>query len=135
MPAECVYTKNMASNWNVRVDAVSFDFDGTLDSNAAMRELCRMYRSAGKKVYILTSRPPIEYRNQDLYRIAKECGFELQEILFSWGTTKAKMLEDYRIDLHFDNDPHAIHEINQLCGPGVGVLIHYQYLAQDIYGD
>lgn len=111
---------------------ISFDFDGCLDSNATIRELCRMYIAAGKKVYILTSRSPEVYRNYDLLAWADELGVSRTDVLYAWDTTKAAVITSVGIDVHYDNDAHAVHQINTECGPQAGILVHYTYISNDL---
>jgi hypothetical protein len=114
---------------------ISFDYDGTLDSHLAIQELVSLYLAAGKQVFILTSRPPEPYRNQDLFAMADKVGIPRTSILFAWETNKSYVIQQNSIDLHFDNDPHAINEIYHACGPHVGILVHYKYTSGDIYDE
>ena len=94
-----------------------------------------MYKSFGKKVYILTNRTPHSYRNHDLYALAQKLGINESNILFAWDTEKYLIISEKKIDVHYDNDTHEIHKINMNCGPQAGVLIHYQYTSNDIHDD
>lgn len=117
------------------INTVSFDYDGCLDSSPVIRELAMMYKSFGKKVYILTNRTPHSYRNHDLYALAQKLGINESNILFAWDTEKYLIISEKKIDVHYDNDTHEIHKINMNCGPQAGVLIHYQYTSNDIHDD
>ncbi len=115
------------------VDAASFDFDGCLDSNPVVRELCRMYIASGKTVYILTNRSPEPYRNYSVTMWADRLGIPRENILYAWDTEKYLLIQEKQIKVHYDNDHNEIHKINMNCGPQVGILVHYTYTSQDIY--
>lgn len=110
----------------------SFDFDGCLDSNSAVQEILRMAQSCGKRIYILTSRSPEVYRNQDLFRVAEALNVSREQILFAFEHTKSELIQAHGIDLHVDNDPHVVHQINSECGAHKAMLVHYHYISQDL---
>lgn len=117
------------------INRLSFDFDGCIDSNHIVRNICQMYVATGKEVYILTNRSPEIYRNQDLLRWAALLMVPVENILYAWDTEKYLIIQEKSIDVHFDNDVHEIHKINMHCGPQVGILVHYQYTSNDIHDE
>lgn len=116
-----------------KISKVSFDYDGSLDSNLVLQDLCALYLSQEREVYILTSRSPEIYRNTDLFLLAEKIGVKRENILFAFAHSKSELITQHSIDVHYDNDPHVIHEINSNLGASKGILVHYSYISNDIH--
>lgn len=106
----------------------SFDFDGTLDSNPMITNLCKSLVQAGTEVFILTNR--FEDQGEIVRNLAHKLGIAENHILFARGATKAAMIKKYGIDCHFDDDEVEVHQINYECGP-IACLINYQIRTGD----
>ena len=111
---------------------LSFDFDGTLDSNSMIKNLCIGFIKAGTEVFILTNRFPDE--GEAVRNMACELGLAESHILYARGITKAALIKKYGIDCHFDDDEIEVHQINYECGP-IAVLINYQIRTGDGFSD
>lgn len=107
---------------------LSFDFDGSLDSNLMLKNLCKSFIQAGAKVFILTNRFPDE--GAEVLNMAHELGLSQSHVLYARGTTKAAMIKKHAIACHFDDDEVEVHQINYECGP-IACLINYQMRTGD----
>lgn len=124
---------------------ISFDFDGTLefqDVQAFAKEL----KAKGHEICILTTRykNPRDYSHQwgtlsddnitnltaqydEFYAIAKDCGID--EIHFTDFKWKTKVIDDFNIDIHLDdNIRQEVHIINQ---NNKAKAVGYNYGAKD----
>lgn len=89
---------------------VSFDFDGCLGDS---HHLCSMVLSlhiAGDVVLILTSRIKNNSMNKDLLKLVKL--YHIKHVIYSPNTPKLHYIKKHDIDLHFDDDPQEVAEIN-----------------------
>lgn len=111
---------------------ITFDFDGTLDSNQSIKSLCISFIQSGAEVFILTNRFPDE--GEVVRNMAFKLGLGESSILYAYGTTKAAIIKEYGIDCHFDDDEIEVHQINHECGP-IAVLINYQMRTGDGFDD
>jgi pyruvate-formate lyase-activating enzyme len=93
---------------------VSFDFDGTL-SRKDIQEFTKFLVKEGHEVWIVTSRFDdktaterawwwIKDQNESLFKVAKECAINKNNIVFTCSETKIKFLEGRGFDFHLDDD-------------------------------
>lgn len=84
---------------------ISFDFDFTL-SEKTIQDIAESYIKMGNDVYITTTRfrwsQDDDYKNKDLYSIARKLNIDQSKIRFTNGDAKYKYLEDF--DIHYDDD-------------------------------
>lgn len=100
---------------------ISFDFDGTLEFKE-VQDYAKELIQRGYKVCILTTRysDPSRYDfnatdlHQELFDVAKEVGID--EIHFTDMEWKWKSIDDYKIDIHLDdNYRDEVYVINRHC--------------------
>lgn len=89
---------------------ISFDFDKTLE-RYRLKNLAIALHYAGHEVWIVTRR--VEYNdsliNYDLVSVALDCMIDDNRIIMC-EKEKHHYLHDF--DIHFDDDPHEVNEIN-----------------------
>lgn len=100
---------------------VSFDFDGTLDRKDVQLFATKLVED-GFDVWIVTSRTNthdalkrgwhwIKKQNEDLYRVADECG--ITNIKFTDHIDKIEFLKDKDFIFHLDDDEYELMAIFQ----------------------
>jgi hypothetical protein len=80
---------------------ISFDFDGTLDTEEGIKYATELM-SRGYEIHITTQRPPTFYK--DVFAVAKRIGIELDNIHFCGIQSKKYVLEDIDYVFHLDDD-------------------------------
>jgi PP-loop superfamily ATP-utilizing enzyme len=105
---------------------ISFDFDGTLDSNLVLQNLASTLIYGGAEVFILTARCK-ELNNKDVYIIADEIGIKHENIIFACQNCKAEVFENMKFDIHFDDNLTDAHKINSLSDNKPAMLVAYEF--------
>ena len=88
---------------------ISLDYDGTLSTNRGKLLLERLIKE-GHTIYIITAR-----RESDMgavYRVGEELGIPKSRIISTEGMDKWRVMEEYGIKRHYDNNPEQIKKIN-----------------------
>jgi hypothetical protein len=98
---------------------ISFDFDDTLEHEVVQKVAANLIKK-GHNVCILTTRysDPSRYScpgvtHDDLYSIAAK--LEIKEIIFTEFEWKYKSIDKFKINLHIDNNPDEVYDINMNC--------------------
>ena len=79
---------------------ISFDFDNTLDSTQGTAYAIELMKR-GYDILVTTARPPTLYK--DVFKLAKEIGVPLENIIFCGKVNKAYFLEDKDYIFHLDD--------------------------------
>lgn len=89
---------------------VSFDYDGVLSTkDGKIKAIAQM--KLGNEVWIITRR---QMENSEaVYSTAKELGIKREHVVFTNGKAKWQFMERFNIDVHFDNNPNVVKEINE----------------------
>jgi hypothetical protein len=103
--------QSIYTNEKMAVDKISFDFDGTLLTEAG-QELAKSFKEA--QLYIISARD----NKAEMYKIAEEVGIPTFRI-YAMGSNEMKVfkVKDLDIKTHYDNNPDVIKQL-----PGVGKL-------------
>lgn len=88
---------------------ISFDYDGTLATKDGI-ELALEYISQGNELWIITRRRK-EF-DDPVYKTAKALNIPRTRVVFTNGEMKWKYILDNNIELHIDNNPKEVEEIN-----------------------
>lgn len=92
-------------------DRVSFDFDGVLSTNEG-QSLARAEISRGNTIFIVTKRSP--YKNAgEVFNVADSLGVPRENIHFTNGAWKWRMLDQLLIDKHYDDQSEEIDRIKK----------------------
>jgi hypothetical protein len=85
---------------------VSFDFDSTL-SIPSVQKVARELVKRGVEVWIVTSRVSerfgLPHWNNDLYKVAEDCGIKKENIHYTEGGDKWEFLENKEFLFHLDD--------------------------------
>ncbi len=92
---------------------VSFDFDGCLGDNKFVQLICKLFKSTGHDVFIITSRDPA-LTNPDVWKLATEFNIPFENVIMTNGTLKVHAFMEYGMDLHFDNSFDEVVAINDM---------------------
>jgi hypothetical protein len=112
---------------------VSFDFDSTLDRED-VQEFAKLLIDSGYEVWITTSRFDtktalekgwwwVEKNNQDLYRVADDCGIPKENIAFTAMIDKIKFLKGKDFLFHLDDDDLELEMIEESDDNCIGVWV------------
>jgi hypothetical protein len=103
--------QSIYTNEKMAVDKISFDFDGTLLTEAG-QELAKSFKEA--QLYIISARD----NKAEMYKIAEEVGIPTFRI-YAMGSNDMKVfkVKDLDIKTHYDNNPDVIKQL-----PGIGKL-------------
>jgi hypothetical protein len=103
--------QSIYTNEKMAVDKISFDFDGTLSTEAG-QELAKSFKEA--QLYIISARD----NKAEMYKIAEEVGIPTFRI-YAMGSNEMKVfkVKDLDIKTHYDNNTDVIKQL-----PGVGKL-------------
>jgi len=112
---------------------VSFDFDSTLDRED-VQEFAKLLIDSGYEVWITTSRFDtktalekgwwwVEKNNQDLYRVADDCGIPKENIAFTAMIDKIKFLKGKDFLFHLDDDDLELEMIEESDDACIGVWV------------
>jgi hypothetical protein len=112
---------------------VSFDFDSTLDRED-VQEFAKLLIDSGYEVWITTSRFDtktalekgwwwVEKNNQDLYRVADDCGIKKENITFTTMIDKIKFLKGKDFLFHLDDDETELEMIEESDDTCIGVWV------------
>jgi len=112
---------------------VSFDFDSTLDRED-VQEFAKLLIDRGYEVWITTSRFDtktalekgwwwVEKNNQELYRVAEDCGIPKENISFTAMIDKIKFLEGKDFLFHLDDDEIELEMIEESDDKCIGVWV------------
>lgn len=114
---------------------ISFDFDGTLSNNIAIREYCSNLVEQNKhEVFIITRRydektfrdSPITLNQQEhveVYDIAQQLGVDLLNVHFTNRAMKFESINELGINIHIDDDDyetsllHSSTQCRAICWP------------------
>lgn len=107
---------------------ICFDFDGTL-SEPTVQNFCRDLVAQGHEAWICTMRyspadlAELEWEdyNDDLFRVATNCGISPEAVIFTGLEEKSKFLESHNFSFHLDDDAGVVAEINSHL-PNLAVL-------------
>ena len=101
---------------------ISFDFDGCLKDIPMVKLLLTIVAQCeGVELYVITSRNE-NGDNSDMNTIEMSY-IDRENIIFTNGELKAPIIKELDIDMHFDNDPHEVLEIQKLFGSPKAFLI------------
>jgi len=108
---------------------ISFDFDGTLEYKM-IHTVARKLIKQGHVVCILTTRYSDTSRyefdatgvNEEIFSVAKSLG--IKDIYFTEMEWKYKSIDDYKIDIHIDDNRDEIITINEKCEARAILYIH-----------
>jgi hypothetical protein len=89
---------------------ISFDFDDTL-TEKHMQQLAVSLCGSGADVYIITTR--LAGFGQEVYQLASQLGIAQDKIYFTHRASKASLVDQLEIDIHFDDDPAEVESIGQ----------------------
>lgn len=100
---------------------ISFDFDGCL-SRRDVQEYARKCIVQGHKVIVTTARwcSPLmhlwhqEPSNGELYNVLSVVGIDSQNVIFTNTHTKAQILQEAKVDIHFDDSSDQLFWCRQL---------------------
>ena len=93
------------------MSTVSFDFDGVL-SQLAWQMIAVSYQESGDDVYILTAR--CEAQGDRVKTVADKLDIPRANVIFTCNRDKWEAMDQYEIDLHFDNNQEQVDKINEL---------------------
>lgn len=105
---QSIYTQE-----KMAVDKISFDFDGTLNTNKG-KELAKRLSESGAQLYIISARD----NKAGMYEVADELNIPHFRI-YALGSNNVKVfkIKDLGIKTHYDNNTDVIKQL-----PGVGKL-------------
>lgn len=89
---------------------VSYDYDGVLSTDAGKAKALRDYQ-AGNIVYIISAR----HSKTDMLNVARELHIPSDRV-YATGSNreKVKKIQDLEIEIHTDNNPDVINQVNLL---------------------
>ena len=88
---------------------VSFDYDGTLSTDAGKAKAAEFIRD-GFHVYIITARQSSD--SDAVYSTADKLGIARTDVIFTNGEDKWKYILKHNIDRHYDNNQEQVDKIN-----------------------
>ena len=105
--------QSIYTNEKMAVDKISFDFDGTLNTDKG-KELAKRLGESGAQLYIISARD----NKLGMYDVADEVSIPTFRI-YALGSNQVKVfkIKDLGIKTHYDNNPDVIKQL-----PGVGKL-------------
>jgi uncharacterized HAD superfamily protein len=89
---------------------ISFDFDGVL-SEKLWQDFAKQLIDNELDIYIITTR--FLAFSEEVYLIAEKVGINKENIFFTEGELKYLKIRELQIDLHFDDNPLEIFEIQK----------------------
>jgi uncharacterized HAD superfamily protein len=112
---------------------ISFDFDGTL-TQPFIQHIAQLLNNAGHDIYLITSRCSDEnmrlyyeqgynasfMNNKDLFSIAEQLKIPKDHIIFTNLEWKGETLEEFKIDIHFDDN-----EVEQTVAQALGYNLQF----------
>jgi hypothetical protein len=115
---------------------ISFELDGTLLADPSVQKLAESLNRSGfkffwdrKKPYmrpmILTKRSEDDATDINFKKMLDQFGFSVNDVVFTNGRSKAEIIDEEGIDLHFDNSPDEVQLINKNCKNAKAVLVGY----------
>lgn len=108
--AKRAYIAYLASNPREVENAISFDYDGVLDTERYKR-LARTFINQGKTVYIITGRSRL--LGNSVYRVAEQLGIPRDNVIFTNGRDKLEFVRRYRIRTFYDNNPDQVKMVEE----------------------
>lgn len=114
---------------------VSFDFDGVL-SRPAWQVVAALHAHEGDQVYVLSARCPEQADR--VYQAARDLDIPRERVLLTCNRPKWEAVQEFAIDLHFDDNPDELAQIRELTEAvtvNVQDLQAVDYVASGQYED
>lgn len=89
---------------------ISFDFDGVLSTSRGKR-MAKFLMDGGATIYVITARTRAQ--GDEVFKVAEDLGIKKERVIFTAHRDKWRVMDQYRIGTHYDNNPEQITKINE----------------------
>jgi len=101
---------------------IAFDIDGTM---IHMHHIVDRFQRFGDEIFIVTTREPED--NVEVFEWADDLQIKRENIHFTNHQLKLDTLHKLNINLHFDDDPIEVDEINSNSETCKALLVNFKY--------